>query len=143
MLARRNFFNDFLSDPFDFGFFGTAPAPKNPVTMMKTDIKETPEAYELAIDLPGFKKEDVQAELKDGYLTVSAQTKREDEQKAEDGTYLRKERFAGKCSRCFYIGEAVEEGDIAAKFEDGVLAITVSKKEPPKPEDTKRLIEIA
>ncbi len=143
MLARRNFFNDFLSDPFDFGFFGTNPAPKNPVTMMKTDIKETESAYELAIDLPGFKKEDVQAELKDGYLTVSAQTHRENEEKDENGTYLRKERFAGKCSRSFYIGEAVEEGDISAKFEDGVLGITVSKKEPPKPEDTKRLIEIA
>jgi len=142
-LARRNFFNDFLSDPFDFGFFGTTPAPKNPVTMMKTDIKETDGAYELAIDLPGFKKEDVQAELKDGYLTVSAQTHHENEEKDEKGTFLRKERFAGKCSRSFYIGEGVEEGDISAKFEDGVLDITVAKKEAPKPEDTKRLIEIA
>ena len=67
MLARRNFFNDFMSDPFDFGFFGTEPAPKANASLMKTDVKETDKAYELDIDLPGFDKENVQIELNDGY----------------------------------------------------------------------------
>ena len=74
MLARRNFFNDFMSDPFDFGFFGTEPAPKANASLMKTDVKETDKAYELDIDLPGFDKENVQIELNDGYLTINAST---------------------------------------------------------------------
>ena len=82
MLARRNFFNDFMSDPFDFGFFGTEPAPKANASLMKTDVKETDKAYELDIDLPGFDKENVQIELNDGYLTINASTNEEKEDKA-------------------------------------------------------------
>ena len=143
MLARRNFFNDFMSDPFDFGFFGTTPSPKaSTSSLMKTDIKETEKGYELAIDLPGFKKENVQIELNEGYLTINAKTEHEDEEKAEDGTFLRKERFSGSCSRSFYVGDDISEGDVSAKFADGILTINVPKKELPKPGDRKRLIAI-
>lgn len=143
MLARRNFFNDFMSDPFDFGFFGTNPTPKTTTSsLMKTDIKENDKGYELAIDLPGFKKENVQIELNEGYLTINAKTEHEDEKKDENGTFLRKERFSGSCSRSFYVGEDISEEDVSAKFTDGILTITVPKKELPKPEDRKRLISI-
>ena len=106
MLARRNFFNDFMSDPFDFGFFGTEPAPKANASLMKTDVNE------------------------------------EKEDKDENGTFLRKERFVGSCRRSFYVGDDVSEDDISAKFENGILSINVPKKELPKPEDRKRLISI-
>ena len=142
--ARRSndFFSDFLSDPFDLGFFGGRPQKQPIPAMMKTDIKETDKAYELEIDLPGFKKENVHAELKDGYLTVNASTESSTEDKSEDGTYLRKERFTGSCSRSFYVGDEISEDDIRAKFEDGILKITVPKKELPAPEETKKLISI-
>ena len=104
--ARKNdFFADFLSDPFDM--FGGRPQPKQQAmpAMMKTDIKETDKAYEFDIDLPGFKKENVHAELQDGYLTIQASTESATEEKSENGTYLRKERFTGSCRRSFYVGE--------------------------------------
>lgn len=142
MLARRNFFNDFMSDPFDFGFFGSDTTPKATAALMKTDVKETDGAYELDIDLPGFKKENVEIELDKGYLTVNAHTKTESEDKDEKGTYLRKERFQGSCRRSFYVGEEIQDGDISAKFDNGILKINVPKKELPKPEESKRLIAI-
>ena len=110
--------------------------------MMKTDIKETEKAFELDFDLPGFKKENVHAELQDGYLTVSANTETETEDKDEKGTYLRKERFTGSCSRSVYEGDEISEDDIAAKFEDGILKITGPKKQLPEPEETKKVIGI-
>ncbi len=109
---------------------------------MKTDVKETDKAYELDIDLPGFDKENVQIELNDGYLTINASTNEEKEDKDENGTFLRKERFVGSCRRSFYVGDDVSEDDITAKFENGILSINVPKKELPKPEDRKRLISI-
>ena len=78
-----------MSDPFDFGFFGTEPAPKANASLMKTDVKETDKAYELDIDLPGFDKENVQIELNDGYLTINASTNEEKEDKDENGTFAR------------------------------------------------------
>ena len=109
---------------------------------MKTDVKETDKAYELDINLPGFDKENVQIELNDGYLTINASTNEEKEDKDENGTFLRKERFVGSCRRSFYVGDDVSEDDISAKFENGILSINVPKKELPKPEDRKRLISI-
>ena len=94
MLARRNFFNDFLSDPFDFGFFGTDTAPKTTTaSLMKTDIKETPEAYELDIDLPGFKKENVEIALDEGYLTINAHTEQKDEKEGRKRIILAQGAF--------------------------------------------------
>ena len=144
MRRNRNLLSELMTDPFD-AFFNAASAPmqamqKMSPTLMRTDIKETDGGYELTIDLPGFKKDDVQAELKDGYLTINAQTQGESEDKDEQGTYVRKERFSGKCSRTFYVGDDVEEDDIKAKFEDGVLKITVPKKqEQPKLEEKKTI----
>ena len=143
---KHDFFDDFFTDPFDLGFFGTRPAMqpvrKSTPTLMKTDIRETEDAFEIEIDLPGFKKENVHAEIENGYLTIQASTETETEDKDEKGTYLRKERFTGSCRRSFYVGEDVSEEDIKAKFDNGILSITVPKKqELPEPE-TKKLIAI-
>ena len=141
MRRSRNLLSELMSDPFDAFFdMASAPAQKMSPTLMRTDIKETDAGFELTIDLPGFKKDDVQAELKDGYLTIAAQTQSETEDKDEKGTYVRKERFSGKCSRTFYVGDDIEEDDIRAKFEDGVLRIAVPKKqEQPKLEEKKTI----
>ena len=143
-----------MTDPFD-NFFGTmaAPSVKTTPNLMRTDIRETETGFELTIDLPGFDKEGVQAELKDGYLTVTAETKQETEDKK--GTYVRQERFSGKCSRTFYVGEGVEpedvtfyvgddieEGDIKAKFDNGTLQIDVPKKVAKPEPETSRSISI-
>ena len=141
MRRNRNLLSTLMTDPFDT-FFDAASAPmqKMAPTLMRTDIKETDEGYEMTIDLPGFKKDDVQAELKDGYLSITAQTQREAEEKDEKGTFVRKERFSGKCSRTFFVGEDIEDDDIKAKFEDGVLKIDVPKKqEQPKLEEKKTI----
>ncbi len=142
--SRRSndFFSDFFNDPFDMGFFGGRPQKQPIPSMMKTDIRETDKGYELEMDLPGFKKENVHAELKDGYLTVNATTEQSSEEKGGDGSYLRKERFTGSCSRSFYVGDEISEDEIRARFEDGILKISVPKKELPAPEDTKKLISI-
>ena len=144
MRRNRNLLSELMSDPFD-ALFDSATAhvqamQKLSPSLMRTDIKETDAGFELTIDLPGFKKDDVQAELKDGYLTIAAQTQSESEDKDEKGTYVRKERFSGKCSRTFYVGDDIEEDDIRAKFEDGVLKIAVPKKqEQPKLEEKKTI----
>ena len=110
--------------------------------VMPTDVKETETGYELAINLPGYKKEDVKAELKDGYMTITATTKKNNDQKNEEGRYIRRERYVGSCSRTFYVGEAVTEEDIHAKFEDGILTITVPKKELQPQVEEKKFISI-
>lgn len=98
-------------------------------SVMRTDVKETETGYELDIDLPGYKKEDVKAELKDGYLTISAATDSSNDEKDKDGKYIRRERYYGTCSRSFYVGDSIEQTDIKAKFEDGILKVLVPKKE--------------
>lgn len=106
--------------------------------VMRTDVKESDTGYELDIELPGYKKEDVQAQLKDGYLTITASTATNEEQKDEAGKYIRRERYCGTCKRSFYVGEDIEQEDIKAKFEDGVLKIAVPKKDAkPKVEENK------
>ena len=113
-----------------------------PTAVMKTDIKETENGFELAIDLPGFRKEDVKAELKDGYLTVNAASKSEEEEKDDNGRYIRRERFYGSCSRSFYVGEDITEEDIKAQFADGILKLNVPKKEPEPKVEEKHFISI-
>ena len=114
---------------------------KHAARVMRTDIRELKTGYEIDIDLPGFKKEDVTAELEDGYLTISAgkSLERKGDEK-EHGHYLRRERYEGSCSRSFYVGDAVKEEDVKAKFEDGILKISIPKKEAATPE--KRMIAI-
>ena len=98
--------------------------------LMKTDIKELEDGYELEIDLPGFKKEEVQATLEDGYLTISAEKGLDqDEQEKKTGKYIRKERYAGAMSRSFYVGDAITQEDVKAKYEDGILKLTIPKKD--------------
>ncbi len=97
--------------------------------IMRTDVKESDAGYELDIDLPGCKKENVKAELKNGYLTINAETSQNNDQKDENGKYIRRERYYGTCSRSFYVGEEVQQEDIKARFEDGILKVSVPKKE--------------
>lgn len=95
-------------------------------SLMNTDIKENDNDYELTMNLPGVKKEDVTAELKDGYLTIHATS---NQNKDEDGKYIRRERYSGSCNRSFYVGDAITEEDIKANFENGTLKMTIPKKE--------------
>jgi HSP20 family molecular chaperone IbpA len=97
--------------------------------LMQTDVEEKDNGYEITMNLPGFKKEDVKGEIKDGYLTVTASTNTSNDEKDKDGKFIRRERYSGTCSRSFYVGEDVTENDIKAKFTDGVLKIAVPKKE--------------
>lgn len=131
MLMPSIFGETFMDDFFhDFARPYHAATHAMPATgVMKTDIREKENSFELEIDLPGYQKEDVKAELKDGYMTISAETKKENEEKKEDGRYLRRERYYGSCSRSFYVGEDVTENDIKAKFENGILHVTVPKVE--------------
>ena len=99
--------------------------------LMKTDIKELDNGYELEIDLPGFKKDEIKAELNNGYLTVSAaKGLDEDKEDKKTGKYIRRERYEGQCSRSFYVGESVQAKDVNAKFEDGILKVSVPKAAP-------------
>ena len=131
----ENLFDDFM-DGFAFPTANWNYA-KNTANVMKTDIKENDKGYELDIDLPGYKKEDVKAELKDGYLTISASNDNTKEEKDEDGKYIRTERYTGAVSRSFYVGKYVTEEDIHAKFENGILKLSVPKVDAPKVEENK------
>lgn len=97
--------------------------------MMKTDVKETDSGYEVDIDLPGFKKDEINAKLENGYLTISASKGLDKDEKDKEGKYIRRERYAGAMSRSFYVGEQVHQEDIRAKFEDGILRLSVPKKD--------------
>ena len=133
-LFGENLFDDFFND-FDRPVRALMTRPVEKQAVMKTDVLEKDGSFELNIDLPGYKKEDVKAELKDGYLTVSAVRKAENEE-SKDGKYIRRERFYGSCSRSFYVGDAIGQEDIKAKFEDGILKLNVPKKEPELPQPT-------
>ena len=102
-------------------------------TLMKTDVVENKDGFDVSIDLPGFKKEDVKGEVKDGYLIITASTNQNKDEKNKDGKYIRKERYSGTCQRSFYVGEDITQEDIKAKFENGVLKLEIPKKEA-KPE---------
>lgn len=110
--------------------------------LMKTDVKETETAYELAVSLPGVAKDAIQVELKDGYLTISATTKTENEESDEKSHYIRRERYVGSASRSFYVGEDVTKEDIKAKYVDGVLNLTVPKVEAKPKVEENHFIEI-
>ena len=132
--------------PFDDSFFTSKKNPlygKNASRVMKTDIKENEGSYELDIDLPGFKKDEVTAELNDGYLTVSAaKGLDQDEQEKETGKYIRRERYAGACQRSYYVGEDITEEDIKAEFKHGIPKLFVPKKEVKPAVEEKKYISI-
>ena len=127
----ENLFDDFMNDfPFEQHFFGE----RNPLygkhakNIMKTDVKETDNSYELDIDLPGFKKEDINVQLDNGYLTIAASKSLEKEDEHEKSHYIRQERYSGSMSRSFYVGNDVKQEEIHAKYEDGILKLAVPKK---------------
>lgn len=138
-IMRSNLWDDFM-DNFATPMFTTM---ANTIpSVMKTDVKEVEGGYEIDIDLPGFRKEDVQAELKDGYLTIKAETKTEKDEKDENGRYIRRERHSGACTRSYYVGEHVEQEDVKARFEDGVLKLFVPNEEAKPAVEEKKLISI-
>jgi HSP20 family molecular chaperone IbpA len=124
-LFRNDWFDDFM-DGFPTELTRTAGARDN--SLMKTDVKENADTFVIDMDLPGFNKEDVKAQVKDGYLVIEAVKNADKEDKDEDGKYIRRERFYGTCKRSFYVGEQVTEEDIKAKFENGVLTLTIPKE---------------
>ena len=142
-MLRPSIFNDNLFDDFfELPFFDDRAERKlyghNAKNIMKTDIKEHKDGYELEIDLPGFHKDEIQAELKDGYLNISAAKQlNQDEKEKESGKYIRRERYSGSCQRSFYVGEEITQEDIKAEFKHGILKLFVPKKEA-KPEVEQR-----
>ena len=126
----ENLFDEFFANPF--GMMNTdrteeALYGKHARNLMKTDVREKENSYELDMDLPGFKKDEITVDLKNGYLTIGASKGLDKDQKNEDGKYIRRERYAGVCSRSFYVGTAVRPEDIGAKYEDGILKLSVPK----------------
>ncbi|MBQ3389880.1 MAG: Hsp20/alpha crystallin family protein [Firmicutes bacterium] len=140
-LFRTNVFDDL----FDDFAKETKRAAQNIVSVtgvMKTDIVEKDDCFELMIDLPGFTKEDVKAELKEGYLNIQAERNTSSEEKDEEGRFIRRERYSGTCSRSFYVGDDLKQDDIKAKFENGILKLTVPKKPEEPEEDEPQYISI-
>ena len=134
----ENLFND---DWMNFGFpeVDKALYGKHAGHEMKTDVRETESGYEVDIDLPGFKKDEINVELNNGYLSISAAKGLDKEEKNKEGKYIRKERYAGAMSRSFYVGDALTQEDIKAKYESGILRLSIPKKEAKQVEATKRI----
>ena len=127
----ENLFDEFFDDDFPMIPIRSIRNPlygKNAKNLMKTDVRETDNTYELDVDLPGFKKDEVQLDLKDGYLTISAAKGLDKDQEDKKGKYIRQERYAGACSRSFFVGEEIEPRDVSAKFEDGILRVSLPKR---------------
>ncbi|MCI5879531.1 MAG: Hsp20/alpha crystallin family protein [Bacillales bacterium] len=134
LVPRRDFniFGDFFEDPF----FSS-----NENKIMKTDIKEHDDKYEMIVDLPGFDKKDIKMHIEDGYLVINARTNMHNDEKDKKGKYIRKERYYGECSRKYYIGENIKEEDVKANFKNGTLSIEIPKVEA-KEVKSKKYIEI-
>ena len=145
IFGENLFDDDWMNFPFNDEFWGK----KNPLygkhaqNMMKTDIRETNGSYELDVDLPGFKKDEIQVQLKDGYLVLSAAKGLDKDEKEKDsGHYIRRERYAGACQRSFYVGEDIEQEDVKAEFKHGILKLFVPKKEAKKAVEENKYIAI-
>lgn len=148
-MLRPSIFGESLFDDFMDGFrFPEFPDVnkvlygKHGKNMMKTDVKETDKGYEVDIDLPGFKKDEIQLQLEDGYLTVTASKGLDKDEKDKKGKYVRRERYAGGMSRSFYVGDHVTEKDVHPKYENGILSFSVPKEDEKAVEDKKRYISI-
>ena len=145
IFGENLFDDDWMNFPFDQDFWGK----KNPLygkhvkNMMKTDIREHEKGYEVDIDLPGFKKDEIKVSLDNGYMTVSAAKGLDkDEQEKKSGKYIRRERYAGACERSFYVGENVTEADIKGEFKHGILKLFVPEKEAKPAVEEKKYITI-
>ena len=139
----EDLFDEMMDFPFEDDFFGK----RNPLygkkakNMMKTDVKEHENGYEVDSDLPGFKKDELNLDLTDGYLSISASKGLDKDEEDKKGKYIRKERYAGSMSRSFYVGDGITEEDIKAKYENGILKLSIPKKEA-KAVDQKKHIAI-
>lgn len=140
MLRPRIFEDNFTDDLFEDMFRFPFGSGKNAMNFMSTDVKDLGESYQLDIELPGFKKEDINAELKNGYLTIHANHTEEIDKDGKEGSYVRKERYSGQCQRSFYVGEHLKEEDIKAKFENGILKLVFPKDEKKQLETTKYIM---
>lgn len=138
MMPRNNFGFDLFDEMFKDPFFSRR---ENQNAVMKTDIREKDGDYLMDIDLPGFSKDDISAELHDGYMTVTAKKEESNDEKDDKGNYIHRERYSGSCSRRFYVGD-ISEADIKASFKDGTLHLEIPKEEPKKLEEQKKLISI-
>lgn len=123
----RTLMDDFFDNFTTAAFYrpsriGSAPA-------MKADVQDLDNRYEIDLELPGFKKEDLHAELKDGYLTIKAVHEDTKDEKDENGRYIRQERYTGHYQRSFYVGKEITQEDVHAAFENGILKLTIPKKE--------------
>ena len=138
LLANRNYnlFDEMFKDPFFTRSFENSST-----QIMQTDIHDKDGNYIIEMELPGYAKEDIKADLKDGYLTITASKNETKEEKDAKGNCIRKERYTGTCNRSFYVGEQVTQDDIHAAFKDGVLSLQVPK-DMPKIEDAPKLITI-
>lgn len=139
-LFHDNFADDFFKDmfhmPFERDSIFSSPM------IMNTDVQELEDKYVLELELPGFKKEDIQAELKQGYLIIQASHTDNKDEKDKAGNYIRRERYMGQCRRSFYVGEQIQEEDIKADFENGVLKLEIPKKEEKSQIEEKKYIPI-
>ena len=140
-----NLFSDAWERDFDRAMRAAEPRSmfgKRAANVMKTDVRENKDSYDVFVDLPGFKKEDIKLDLENGYLTISAQRNEELDQKDDEGHYIRQERATGSCARSFYVGKELEPTDINAKFENGILSLHLPKAEMKKVEPKPTMIEI-
>lgn len=136
---QDNFVDSFFDDVFRFPFDTVQ---KTKVPGMNVDVQEFDDRFQMDIELPGYSKEEIQADLKNGYLTISANHSEENEEKDEEGKYIRRERYAGQCQRSFFVGKEVTEEEIKANFRDGILKLIVPKKEAKPKVEEKKLISI-
>ena len=137
-------FSDAWAHDFDRAMRAAEPRSmfgKRADNVMKTDVREMDGSYELDVDLPGFKKDEVHVDLKNGYLTISAEKGLDKDESDKKGKYIRQERYAGACSRSFYVGEDVEPSEISGKFEDGILKLSIPKAEKKLPKSSSITIE--
>ena len=133
----ENVFDDWMDISFpdiDKKLYG-----KHAKNVMKTDIREMDDSYEVVIDLPGFKKDEIEVQLENGYLTISAAKGLDKDETDKQGKYLRQERYAGSMSRSFYVGEDITEEDIHGKFENGILKLDIPQVEAKKVEQKKHI----
>ena len=140
LFGENLFDDDWMDFPFDRDFWGRTNN-KTTKNLMKTDIREHDAGYELDIDLPGFKKDEIKVELENGYLTISATKGADNDEQDKKGKYIRRERYAGTMQRSFYVGDDVTQEDIKAKFENGILRLSIPKKDA-RTVETKKTIAI-
>ncbi|MGI6011006.1 MAG: Hsp20/alpha crystallin family protein [Ruminococcus sp.] len=146
-IFNDNFFDDFMKD---FPFYSDSEMKKagkklyghHGGHLMRTDVKELDDSYEIFVDLPGFKKDEIKVSLDNGYLTIAAEKERDEEENKKNGKYIRRERYIGSCERSFYVGELITEEDIKGEFKHGVLKLFVPKKNANPAAEEKKYISI-